>query len=82
MPTKTLTEGSPAVKKLREMFREKKVELNSKPKEVWESNPLFQEYKLDNFRSKLNKLKEEYFGKFTNLFYFIFKIVKRSSFLY
>lgn len=78
MPPKQLTEGSPAVKKLREMFKAKQIDSNSKPKEVWESTKNFQDYKLDNFRSKLNRLKDEYQGKFHVLIIFIFQnVIKR-----
>lgn len=57
-----MDESSAAVKKLRKMFQEKKITKHSAPVEIYEQHECFKSHKLDNFRTKLNKLKKEYLG--------------------
>ena len=57
-----MDESSEAVKRLIKMFMEKKITKRTQPLEIHESHKRFQEHKLDNFRTKLNKLKKEYLG--------------------
>lgn len=58
---KKLTEGCPAVKKLRALFDEGKISKASNPKSVYESDPIFYtNHRLDPFRTRLNNLGKEY----------------------
>lgn len=66
MPEK-LTETSRAVVLLRKKLVAGELDITQNPKTLWCSDPVFMEHKLDNFRTKLNKLKAEYYenqGKF------------------
>lgn len=58
MPQK-LTESSTAVVLLRKKLAAGEVSLTDNPKTVWSSDPLFMEHKLDNFRSKFNRIRTE-----------------------
>jgi hypothetical protein len=47
--------NSAAAKALKEGLASEDIDCNATPKQVWESNPLFQQYKLDTFRHHLAK---------------------------
>lgn len=57
-----LTEGSRAVRLLRKKFASGDIAKDAHPKQIHESNNVFRDHKLDNFRTKFNKLKSEYSG--------------------
>lgn len=59
MSTAKLTESSKAVMLLRKKMRNGEVTLADNAKAVWESEPIFMKHKLDNFRTKFNRLKAE-----------------------
>ena len=44
---------------LRQGLQDGEIDPNAPPKAVYESNPLFKQYKLDSFRSAFNKTKTE-----------------------
>lgn len=50
---------SKAARALRQGIQDGDIDPNAPPKHVYESNPLFQQYKLDSFRSAFNKTKTE-----------------------
>jgi len=58
--TGKLTETSKAVVLLRRKFANGEIGHRSRAQQVHESNEAFKEHKLDNFRTKFNKLKKEY----------------------
>ena len=58
---KKLTDISPAVKLMRQMFDTGQITKESDPKSVYESNAVFySNHRLDPFRTRLNNLKKEY----------------------
>lgn len=57
--TPKLTEVSLAVKMLKKMFAAGNVKSDCSPKRLQGSNIVFKEQKLDNFRTKFNKLQSE-----------------------
>lgn len=61
MPTEKLTVNSKAMVLLRKKFESEEISRNDDPKSVWSQEPLFSVHKLDNFRTRFNKLKKEYF---------------------
>lgn len=56
-----LTATSPAVQLLQQKFEKGEVQQSTDPKSIWESENIFQEHKLDNFRTCVNRLKRFYF---------------------
>jgi NADH dehydrogenase/NADH:ubiquinone oxidoreductase subunit G len=50
--------NSAAAKAIQEGLANENIDLNATPKQVWESNPLFQEYKLDTSANGLNSLEQ------------------------
>jgi hypothetical protein len=46
-----------AAKAIKEGISNETIDINATPKQVWESNPLFQEYKLETFRQHYSKEK-------------------------
>lgn len=78
MANEKLVDSSKAVKALRKQFQNGEIDEFDTPKQVYESKAVYQEHKLDNFRTKFNKLKSEFFesneGKLmTNQFIFTFR---------
>lgn len=72
MTTAKLTETSKAVILLRKKIRNGEVLLSDNAKSVWESDPVFMSHKLDNFRTKFNRIKAEDDqgeGKFSTVFF-------------
>lgn len=59
MSSQKLTEGSKAVMLLRKKWRNGDVSSTDNAKSVWESEPIFMKHKLDNFRTKFNRIKAE-----------------------
>lgn len=57
-----LDEKSPAVQLLRKTFGPKEIKPSDEPRDVHRSDPVFQYQNLDAFRTKLNKLKRDYYG--------------------
>ena len=51
---------SKAARVLRQGLQDGEIDPNAPPKAVYESNPLFKQYKLDSFRSAFNKTKTEF----------------------
>ncbi len=47
---------------LRDLYEEGEIQSDTAPKTVWESHDRFQQYKLDSFRSALNRVRKDYFG--------------------
>ena len=47
-------------KYLEHLVKNQSINPSYAPKEVWKAHPEFQKYKLDSFRSALNKLKKQY----------------------
>ena len=62
----TLSKNSPAVAKLHEKFSSGQLTGKEQPKDVWLSDPIFQQHKLENFRTCYNKVKKEYSTNSTN----------------
>lgn len=58
MPDK-LTEDSEAVKLIRAGFQSGIIKQDMTAKAVWSGHPKFMEYKLDTFRTRFNKIKQE-----------------------
>ena len=56
MPHK-LTESSKATILLRKKIHDGEIDLSDNPKEIWSSDPVFMEHKLDNFISKFNRIR-------------------------
>jgi hypothetical protein len=54
---KTWNAYSAAAKALKEGLANEEIDRNATPKQVWESNPLFQQHKLDTFRQHFAKEK-------------------------
>lgn len=57
-----LDENSYAVKLLREKFESFEIGPKIDASTVWALEPLFAEYKLETFRTRLNRLKKVYLG--------------------
>jgi len=55
-----LTAKSPARKLLLQKFVQKELNGTEDPKDVWESDPIFMEHKLSNFRTHYNNLRNQY----------------------
>jgi hypothetical protein len=56
---KTWNANSLAARALKEGLANEEIDINATPKQVWHSNPLFQQYKLDTFRTHLAKEKSK-----------------------
>lgn len=54
-----LSEGSKAVRLLRKKVAASEVDINDNARKVWASDPVFMEHKLDNFRTRFNRIKQE-----------------------
>ena len=55
-----LTAKSPARQLLRKTFLSGEITDNEDPKEVWESERVFKQHKLGNFRTHYNKTRKEF----------------------
>jgi hypothetical protein len=59
---KTWNANSAAAKALKEGLANEEIDRNATPKQVWESNPLFQQHKLDAFCQHFAKEKTKLLG--------------------
>jgi len=55
-----LTAKSPARLLLRQKFDDRHLTGDEDPKDVWESEALFKEHKLENFRTHYNRMRKEF----------------------
>lgn len=69
-PTERLTANSTVITLLRKGFDEGEVNGDDDPKTIWSSRRVFSEHKLDNFRTRFNKLKNEFFDEYSKSPYF------------
>ena len=60
MTSKKWKASGPVGRALRKQFDDfKYIERGITAGDVWKNNPMFQEYKLDNFRTNFNKMKKK-----------------------
>jgi len=67
-----LSEPSRAVRSLRKKFATREIPPDANPKQIHESNDLVKWHKLDNFRTRFNKLKAQYYGNGKGMLKFLF----------
>ena len=51
--------NSPAKKKLAALFRAGKIKVDTPPLAIWHSDPVFQQYNINNFRNNYSRLKKK-----------------------
>lgn len=61
MASERLTINSKAMILLKKKFENGDISAEDTPKSIWGSELVFMEHKLDNFRTRFNKLKKEFF---------------------
>ena len=66
-----LSKNSEAVRLLREKFECNEITGDETPKQAWLMDPLFQQYKLENFRTCYNNMKKEYQSGSSNCQYYL-----------
>lgn len=65
-----LDEKSKAVQLLRKKFRAGEINKEEDPKVIKDSDPIFNDFNPDTFRTRVNRLKKEYFGESGKWFIF------------
>lgn len=76
-----LSQNSEAVVRLREKLSSGELSGTETPKQAWLSDVLFQQHKLDNFRTCYNKMKEQYKSEAHSKFNFLSLIFNLSDFI-
>lgn len=61
-PNNRLSKDSQAVVKLYDLFAKGIINGSEEPKSVWQSDPIFQVHKLNNFRTCYNNIRREVMG--------------------